>query len=45
MTQLLKKLINFHPRKKVKNIKHNGNITMEDIFYAARYRIDIWIDR
>merc|ERR1711962_633821 len=23
-------------RKKVKNIKHNGNITMEDIYYAAR---------
>ena len=24
-------------RKKVKNIKHNGNITMEDIYHAARY--------
>ena len=24
-------------RKKVKNIKHNGNITIEDIFHAARY--------
>ena len=24
-------------RKKVKNIKHNGNITMEDIYNAARY--------
>ena len=23
-------------RKKVKNIKHNGNITMADIFHAAR---------
>merc|ERR1711884_681209 len=23
-------------RKKVKNIKHNGNITIEDIFHAAR---------
>merc|ERR1711964_580957 len=23
-------------RKKVKNIKHNGNITMEDIYHAAR---------
>jgi len=25
-------------RKKVKNIKHNGNITMEDIYNAARYK-------
>jgi len=25
-------------RKKVKNIKHNGNITMEDIYHAARYK-------
>ena len=24
-------------RKKVKNIKHNGNITMDDIYHAARY--------
>ena len=24
-------------RKKVKNIKHNGNITMDDIIEAARY--------
>merc|ERR1712156_1407011 len=23
-------------RKKVKNVKHNGNITIEDIFHAAR---------
>merc|ERR1711971_1233658 len=23
-------------RKKVKNIKHNGNITMDDIYHAAR---------
>merc|ERR1712216_480971 len=24
-------------RKKVKNIKHNGNIKIDDIFHAARY--------
>ena len=24
-------------RKKVKNIKHNGNITIDDIYHAARY--------
>ena len=24
-------------RKKVKNIKHNGNIKFDDILYAARY--------
>merc|ERR1711881_218594 len=23
-------------RKKVKNVKHNGNITMDDIYHAAR---------
>ena len=25
-------------RKKVKNISHNGDITMEDIYHAARYK-------
>ena len=26
-------------RKKVKNVKHHGNIKMDDIYYAARYYI------
>ena len=26
-------------RKKVKNIKHNGNIKIDDIFHAARYSV------